>query len=125
MRRRGAGEAGQAAVELALVLPLLVVVALAAVQVALVARDQVLVLHAAREGAREAAVADDRGAVVRAAEGATGLDAGRLSVDPGGPAAAGTVTVEVTYRSPTEVPLVGALVGDVRLSATATMRSER
>jgi hypothetical protein len=28
------------------------------------------------------------------------------------------------YRSPTDVPLVGALVGDVRLEASVTMRVE-
>jgi Flp pilus assembly protein TadG len=43
---------GQATVELALVLPLVAMLTLAIVQVALVARDQNLVTHAAREAAR-------------------------------------------------------------------------
>ena len=51
---------GQATVEFVLVLPLVVVVCLAVVQVAVVARRDVLVAHAAREAARAAAVeADD------------------------------------------------------------------
>ena len=52
----GAGndDAGQAAVEVALVLPFLALVLLLVVQTALVVRDQVLVVHAAREAARAA-----------------------------------------------------------------------
>jgi Flp pilus assembly protein TadG len=42
------GEDGQATVELALVLPLVAVLLLALVQAAVVARDQILVAHAAR-----------------------------------------------------------------------------
>ena len=45
--------------ELALVLPLVVALLLAVVQVGLIVRDQVLVVHAAREAAREAAVDPD------------------------------------------------------------------
>ena len=43
---------GQAAVETALVLPLIMAVALAFVQVGLLVRDHILVVHAAREAAR-------------------------------------------------------------------------
>jgi Flp pilus assembly protein TadG len=129
-RRTGAGhlhdgrpDAGQAAVELALALPLVFVVILGVVQVLLVARDQIAVVHAAREGARAAAVAADPGGEgTAAATAAAGLDAGRLSVAvaDGGE----TVTVVVRYAVPTDVPLVGALVGDVTVTGTATMRSE-
>jgi hypothetical protein len=38
--------------------------------------------------------------------------------------AADTVTVRVRYRVPTEVPLVGPLLPDVPVEASATMRSE-
>ena len=47
---------GQASVELALVLPVLVLLLLALVQTALVARDEVLVQDAARAAVREASV---------------------------------------------------------------------
>ena len=51
---------GQATVELALVLPLVVFGLLAILQVGLVVRDQVAVVHAAREAARAASVDPDR-----------------------------------------------------------------
>lgn len=123
MRR---GERGQAAVEVALVLPLVVALALALLQLGLVVRDQLLVLHAAREGAREAAVRDEPGAARAAAAHATALGGDRLTVrlkERGPPG--GTVTVEVSYRSPTDLPLVGPLLGDVTVRASATMRVER
>ena len=124
MNLRGRGDAGQAAVELALVLPLVLVVTLAALQVALVARDQVLVVHAAREGARHAAVSSDDAAVRRMAAGATGLRAERLTIRTERRSPPGAVSVTATYDAPTEVPLVGALVGDVELEGTITMRDE-
>jgi len=121
--RRRDGDGGQAAVELALALPLVFVVLLGAVQVLIVGCDQIAVVHAAREGARAAAVAADRvGEGTAAATVAAGLDADRLDVavsDSGE-----QVTVVVRYAVRTDVPLVGALVGDVTVTGTATMRSE-
>jgi hypothetical protein len=96
--------------------------ALALVQVGLVARDAVRVTHAARSGARAAAVGFDDDAVRRAAIDNSGLAASRLSVvitrvDE-------WVTVEVTYRSPTDVPLVGTAAPGVVLRDRLTMRVE-
>jgi len=116
-------DGGQAAVELALALPLVFVVLLGVVQVLLVGRDQIAVVHAAREGARAAAVAADPvGEGTAAATAATGLPADRLSVAvaDGGD----RVTVVVRFVAPTDVPLVGALVGDVTVTGSATMRTE-
>src|SRR5205823_3989723 len=56
-------ERGSAAVEFALVLPLLLMVALSLVEVGLLSRDRLLVEAAARAGARAAAVEADEGAV--------------------------------------------------------------
>ena len=109
-------EQGQAATELALVVPFLVLLLLAVVQVTLVARDQVLVVHAAREAAREAAVGE---------EGRSGLKLDRLGTDTsqnGGVPV--IVTVRVVYRAPTDVPLIGPLLPDVEVRAKATMRRE-
>jgi hypothetical protein len=107
------------------VLPLVAAVVLAVVQVGLLVRDQVLVVHAAREAAREAAVDAAAGAARAAALAGSGLEAGRLQVDVRDRGAAGSrVRVDVRYRSPTRVPLVGAALGDVTLEATATMRVE-
>jgi Flp pilus assembly protein TadG len=120
-----AGQGGQATVELALVLPFVAMLLLAVVQVALVARDAVLVVHAAREAVREAAVTPAPGAARRAAEAGSGLTGPRLRVTvvrrapPGG-----QVQVRVNYRAPTDVPLIGPLIPDVGLSSEAVMRVE-
>jgi anti-sigma regulatory factor (Ser/Thr protein kinase) len=122
----GGAQRGQAAVELALVLPLLALLALALVQVALVVRDQVRVTFGAREGARQAAVDGDEGSVRRAVTASTRLDGDRLEIDVGDRGEPGSrVTVRVAYRAPTDLPLVGRLVGDVHLEGVATMRVER
>jgi len=123
---RGRGDEGQAAVELALVLPVLALLALVVVQVGLIVRDQVQVTFGAREGAREAAVSPGADAARRAVLASTALDDDRLEVEVAGRGAPGSrVRVEVTYRSSTGVPLLGAAVGDLTLRASATMRVER
>lgn len=126
MRDQDRQQSGQATVELALVLPLIALVALVVVQVALVGRDLVLVVHAAREAARQAAVAPERDKAVDAAASSTGLDRSRLRVDLDGRGGPGSrVTARVTYTARTDVPLAGALVPDVQLRASAAMRVEQ
>ncbi|MDQ6927833.1 MAG: pilus assembly protein [Actinomycetota bacterium] len=126
MKRRGKGDEGQSAVELALVLPLVVVLLLAVVQVGLVVRDQVLVVHAAREAARQAAVDPSPDGPKRAAIAGSDLEAERLEVVVSGRGGAGSrVQVHVRYRAPSRVPLVGPVLGDVTLEAEATMRVEQ
>ncbi len=116
---------GQATVELALLLPVVAAVLMAVVQVGLVVRDQVLVVHAAREAARAVAVDPSPAAAGDAAVAATGLDPGRLQVTLGPQRAPGErVSVTVLYAAPTRVPLVGRLVGDLRLRAEVTTRVE-
>lgn len=124
--RRRREDRGQAAVELALVLPLVVMLALVLFQVATVVRDQVLVIHAAREGGRASAVDPDPEAARRAALASGSLAPERLDVEVSGRAGPGSrVEVRVRYRSATDLPLVGPLVGDVALSGRASMRVER
>jgi Flp pilus assembly protein TadG len=116
---------GQATVEAALVLPLVVTMLLAVVQVGMIVRAQVLVTHAAREGARAAAVDDDPDAAARAAHEATALDDDRMAVAVRGRDGPGSrVQVDVTYRTPTDIPLIGALLPDVSVHGEATMRVE-
>jgi Flp pilus assembly protein TadG len=123
--RRCRGDRGQASVELALLLPLIAALALALVQIGLVMHTQVLVTHAAREGARAAAVDDDPTAARAAAVAGAPLDPDRLDVVVTGRGPPGTrVRVEVRYRAPTDVPLIGVLVGEPTLTAAATMRVE-
>lgn len=114
--RRDRLEHGQATVELALCLPFVLAALLLVVQVGLVVDTQVLVVHAAREIARAAAVGSEPPAP-------DGLDAARLDAEVDR-SSAGRVRVTVRYRAATDVPLVGVLVPDVELAATATMRDE-
>lgn len=116
------GGRGQATVEFALVLPLLLLMTMLVLQVALVVRDQVAVVHAAREAARAASVDPDPRAAVTAARRT--LD--EVDVELRRPAEVGeSLRVEVRYRSSTNVPLVGPLLPDPELSAHAVMRVER
>lgn len=104
-------------------LPVVALAALLVVQVAIVVRAQILVVQSAREGARAAAV-DDRPNAARDAAHTPGLAPDALSVDRGLATGGKDVHVVVTYRVRTDVPLVGALVPDVVVSADATMRRE-
>jgi hypothetical protein len=113
---------GQATVELVLVLPFVLALMLGAVQVALVARDQVLTVHAARAGAREAAVGSGIREVTEAVLISSGFEASRTSVLI--KVEGQRVAVTVTYTSATSVPVVGVMVDDRVLSATVVMRRE-
>jgi len=112
-------------VEFALVVPLVLVVLLAAVEVAVVARAQLEVSQAAREGAREAAATPDPAAAVGAVRRFLGDGLGaqaRVSVSRdhvvGGRA---EVVVQVPYR--VVAPLFGGFT--VHLEGRCTMRVER
>ena len=122
-----AHERGSAAVEFALLLPILLLLLLALVQVGVIARDSLVLTQASRAGAREAAVQASSDAVeeaVRAA--AVGLDPARVDVDATWSGARGApVTVEVTYDAPVASLLAGWLLPEsVSLRASATMRQE-
>jgi len=126
-RARCRSEDGTAALEFALVLPLLLVMALALVQVGLLARDRLLVEAAARAGARTAAVDPSAANVTTAALAAgPGLDAAKTSVVIARSGARGDpVSVTVDEEDPILVPFVGWLVGSsVHLHAEATDRQE-
>lgn len=126
MTMAGRGDRGQSTVEFAMILPLVALVLLLLVQAGLVVRDQLLVSHAAREAARAAAVSenDRAGAALEAARQSGPLERDRLSgtVAMGGGGTA--VRVVITYRSPTELAVIGPLVPDVTLSSSVVMRVE-
>lgn len=115
-------DAGQATVELALALPFVALLGLILVQGAVLGRDQLMVIHAAREAARAASVDPDPDAPAEAAR----LVLPGAAVDAGvRPPPGRSVVVTVAYRSPTDLPLVGPLLPDPLLSARAVMRVER
>ena len=114
--------AGQSTVEFALVLPLIFGLLVLVFQVALVARDEVLVTHAARAAVREASVTADAARVVAAAR----RSLARADVRVARRGAVGEpVEVDVSYVSITDLPIVGALLPDLTLHAHAVMRVER
>lgn len=114
--------AGQSTVELACVLPLIVLFLLLLIQGALVIRDRVLTVNAAREAAREASV--DGGAFRVAAAANRVIEGVRVDVVERG-IVGEPVKVRVRYTSETKVPLVGGLLPDIDMEATSTMRVER
>lgn len=118
---------GSATVEFALVLPLVLTMALALLQVGLLVKDRLVVEEAARAGARQAAVSGDDGATRQAV-----IDAG-ASLDPDGltvgiergTEAGSAVTVTVSYEDRVVLPVVSWLFpSTVQLSATVVMRQE-
>ena len=121
------GERGSSAVEFALLLPILLLVLLALVQVGVLARDSLLLTQAARAGAREASVQPSVDAVEQAVrDSAAGLVPGILVVDVAWGGARGSpVTVSVGYEAPVASLLAGWLFPEsVSLSSSATMRQE-
>jgi Flp pilus assembly protein TadG len=120
-------ERGSAVVEFALTVPLLLLVAIALVQIAVVGRDRLVIEHAARAGARVAAVETDD-ASVRAAvvDAAPGLDPSTISVTVTRGSGFGTpVEVAVSYGVPIALPLAGWLLpASVHLSEAVAMRQE-
>lgn len=122
----GERESGQATIELALLLPVLVFLALVIVQMGLLASDNVRLWHAAREAARVGSVDDDPAAIQDAADSA-GLSPISVRVEPvpqdriqGEP-----LTVYVTYQPGARVPVLGRFMDGLEMSAAATMRIEQ
>lgn len=112
-------------VEFALVLPLVLVVLLAVVEVAVVGRAQLELSAAAREGARRAATSPDpahAAGAVRAALGPALAARTRIAVTRPH-VVGGTAEVRLTARHRVTVPMLGGF--EVPLGARAAMRVER
>ncbi len=110
--------------ELALLIPLIVLMLAMVIEVALAARLQIEVVGAAREGARVAATTPDPAAALLAATnalGARGRDATVAVHRPHVVGAPAEVKVSLLYR--VGLPLLDVIT--VPLSATAVMRVER
>lgn len=123
--RRGWGsERGAAAVEFALILPILMLILFGVIEFGGVYNAQLMVTGAAREAAREMAiggvVADAQAA---AADAAIGIASGDLdvTVSPAACAAGTDVTVTIVYDKPFLTGLFGATV---ELTGLATRRCQ-
>jgi hypothetical protein len=102
------------------VLPLFLALVMLVFQVAVIARDDLRVVHAARVAVREASVTSDL-TQVRAVASLPGARINVVRRDPVG----GIVVVTVDYTAPTDLPVIGALLPDVHLHARAVMEVER
>lgn len=122
----GRRESGQATIELALLLPLVALLAGCLVEIGSLATDRVRLWHAAREAARVGAV-DGHLPAIRAAASTAGLSPLEVTVDPEAEARVHgePITVEISYRPSATVPVVGSLFAGKIMTAQATMRIEQ
>ncbi len=128
--RRRRVEAGQAVVELALVVPVLVLLLLGIAEFGRLYGAYLTVEQAAREGARVAALGGSDSDVIQAVDNAASwLDLKQLSVSitpsQGQRLAGQSVTVEVDYRFNFVAPVISSLVGNsILLHSKMIMRIE-
>lgn len=130
MRRGLRSERGSALVELALVLPLFLVLVLAIVQFGLALNHYLALTDAVRAGARAAAVSRFAADPAAAAEAAVRTAGGDLLgpdlevavTAPGGWERGTSVTVAASY--PYEINLLGLVVGAGHLESDTTERIE-
>jgi hypothetical protein len=103
-----------------LALPLICLLLLGVVQVAVVIRNQLAAIEAARVAVRAAAVSADP-ATAAASAGAASVNLPvRVSTSVNG----NFVSSKVTIHTATDIPLIGLLLPDLDLTATATMSLE-
>ena len=115
---RSEPESGQATVELALVMPLIIVLLLIILNVGLVVRDQLAVWHAASAGARAASISPDSpGVVQQAVEDEVGLRPLHLRIIRDDD----LITVEAQYPRTINLWLIKHIVPPLTLSASVTM----
>jgi hypothetical protein len=124
-------EDGQATLEAALTLPIVLIALLLIVQVGVVVRDALALAQAAREGARAVAISARDADVEAAVDASAGpLAADRIDIDVTPPEAersvGDAVTVRLAYTERLTLPIVSRIVSmELPLHATATTRQER
>ncbi len=113
---------GQATVELAVVLPIVMLLFLATLQAAMLVRDRILLIDAARVAGRTVIVSPRLEAAQQAVDSQGSV--GSATVSLSGETSSGSLAV-VTLRMPaTRVPVVGRVVSGVVLEETLTVRVE-
>ena len=118
----GRGQRGQASVELALVMPVVVLLLLLVLQAGLAVRDRLVVLHATRAAAR-AVIVDPTSAAARSALSSTGTGRG-ATVSLGGELRPGGLATVTVTMEPTAVPLVGRVIAGHAVTERVTVMVE-
>ncbi len=123
-------EEGQSATEFALVLPLILMVILVIIQMGIVVNAQLIITHAAREGARDGSVTNSnmkiRESVINAA-GTLDKNSMNISIQPSSGRKIGDyITVTVKYNPPIIFPGIELVFpNSISLRSSATMRIEK
>lgn len=113
-------ESGQATVELAIILPIIVLLAAAIFQCGLIVVNQLAVWDAARSAARAAAISIDPQAAERAANDSVGIRPLQVTLTTFN----GVVAAHVVYIEQTNLPFIGLFFPAVTLEATVAMLLE-
>lgn len=126
---RATGDQGAAAVEFALVFPLLLLVIFGIIDFGRAFNAQVTLTEAAREGVRLASLGQPEAAVVsRTQSAATGLSPVSVTVTgcgPGsGPESNAVVGVKYVFSFDTPVGAIAGLFGDSRFGSSATLSAQ-
>ena len=133
IKRREQKEKGQALVEFAVILPVLLMVLWGIFQFGIAFNDYIQVTSAAREGARKAAVSRSLGGPApqlrppsplrKAVAPDLHLTTSQITVTPANNWQAGT-DVTVTVKYPYKINIIGRVVGSGNLTSSTTMRIE-
>lgn len=120
---------GQAIVEMALVLPIILLIMAGTIEFGRILHQYIVVTAAAREGARSAAVRNDDTTVINTAKAAAvSIDRGQLniSIDPALRSRGDAVRVTVTNYVTINIPLISRLLPEnpYPVQGTAIMRVE-
>ncbi|NBU56451.1 MAG: pilus assembly protein [Acidimicrobiia bacterium] len=112
---------GQATVEFALTIPVLVIALLGAIQVFVILVDRIHLVHVTRDAARAASVGDDpRSAAEMVIDRSFPDREISLTVSMSDD----VVTVEMVLSNPTDVPIIGRFLPDVELRESLSMLAE-
>ena len=131
---QGRGEDGAAAVEFALLLPLLVLLLFGFIQFGMAFNTRIQATNAAREGARAAVIGIDNWnnvgglqfwEVVRRRAGVSDISDCVLSTDPAAPVIGGTLTVTFDYPLDLVIPFLPSPPSWESGTAQASMRIEQ
>ncbi len=120
MRDRFSGEAGAAAVEFALVLPILVLLVMGIIEFSRAYNAKISLQHAVREGVRVHALQTGDDPVQRTKDAATSLDGSQIDVTVTACAPGSPTSVAATYPFSYDIPMFGS--SSITLSASGVMR---